>query len=85
MSGIFFSGERDVRTKLNEALQRYGIKQVDIARETGIHLINLSIVIWVFYKQPKQIFFHCSKTQKYFLSIFSNRIKIKNHLLLFFF
>lgn len=37
MSGIFYSGERDIRSKLNEALQRYGIKQVDIARETGIY------------------------------------------------
>lgn len=35
MSGLFYSGERDIRTKLNEALQRYGIKQVDVARETG--------------------------------------------------
>ena len=28
--------EKDVRTRLQEALQRYGYKQVDIARETGI-------------------------------------------------
>jgi hypothetical protein len=41
MSGIFYSGERDIRTKLNEALQRYGIKQVDIARETGIFYTTL--------------------------------------------
>lgn len=27
--------EKDVRQRLQEALQRYGIKQVDVARETG--------------------------------------------------
>jgi hypothetical protein len=32
---MFISQERDLRTKLNDALQRYGIKQVDVARETG--------------------------------------------------
>lgn len=36
MSGIFSTQERDIRSKLNEALHRYGIKQVDVARETGI-------------------------------------------------
>ena len=32
---MFISHERDLRTKLNDALQRYGIKQVDVARESG--------------------------------------------------
>jgi hypothetical protein len=35
MSGIFMSQERDMRAKLNEAIQKYGIKQVDVAKETG--------------------------------------------------
>jgi hypothetical protein len=42
MSGIFYSDERDIRTKLNEAFQRYGIKQVDVARDTGYY-INILI------------------------------------------
>jgi hypothetical protein len=36
MSGLFTTQERDIRIRVNEALQRYGIKQVDVARETGI-------------------------------------------------
>ena len=32
---MFVSHERDLRTKLNDSLQKYGIKQVDVARETG--------------------------------------------------
>jgi hypothetical protein len=35
-----FSHERDLRTKVNDALQRYGIKQVDLARDTGKYLIT---------------------------------------------
>lgn len=30
--------EKDVRSRVLEALQRYGLKQVDVARETGINL-----------------------------------------------
>ena len=33
---MFVSQDRDVRAKLNEALNKYGIKQIDVARETGI-------------------------------------------------
>jgi SWI/SNF-related matrix-associated actin-dependent regulator of chromatin subfamily B protein 1 len=43
MSGLFAKHERDIRSKLMEALQRFGIKQVDVARETGIHHSSLSI------------------------------------------
>lgn len=43
MSGIFGKSERDNRSKLLDALQRFGIKQVDVARETGIHHSSLSI------------------------------------------
>jgi hypothetical protein len=32
---MFISQERDVRAKLLESIQKYGIKQVDVARETG--------------------------------------------------
>jgi SWI/SNF-related matrix-associated actin-dependent regulator of chromatin subfamily B protein 1 len=35
--------EKDVRTRLQEALHRYGYKQVDIARETGVHHSTLSL------------------------------------------
>eukprot|EP01016_Furgasonia_blochmanni_P040451 TRINITY_DN5165_c0_g1_i8.p1 TRINITY_DN5165_c0_g1~~TRINITY_DN5165_c0_g1_i8.p1 ORF type:complete len:337 (-),score=31.12 TRINITY_DN5165_c0_g1_i8:236-1246(-) len=35
--------EKDTRTRLNEALQRYNYKQVDVARETGIHHSTLSL------------------------------------------
>ena len=35
--------ERDLRTRLLEALQKFGIKQVDVARDTGIHHSSLSI------------------------------------------
>jgi len=43
MSNILVSQEREVRIKLNEALTKYGIKQVDVARETGIHHSTLSL------------------------------------------
>lgn len=43
MSVIFGKHERDVRSRLVDALQRFGIKQVDVARETGIHHSSLSI------------------------------------------
>jgi SWI/SNF-related matrix-associated actin-dependent regulator of chromatin subfamily B protein 1 len=43
MSGIFVKNERDVRSKLLDTLQKFGIKQVDVARETGIHHSSLSI------------------------------------------
>ena len=35
MSGLFTTQERDIRSRVNEALQKYGIKQVDVARDTG--------------------------------------------------
>lgn len=35
MSSFFTTQERDIRTRVNDALQRYGIKQVDVARDTG--------------------------------------------------
>jgi hypothetical protein len=35
MSGLFATQDRDIRSRVNEALQRYGIKQVDVARDTG--------------------------------------------------
>jgi SWI/SNF-related matrix-associated actin-dependent regulator of chromatin subfamily B protein 1 len=43
MSGIFGKQEKDIRTRLLEAIQRFGIKQVDVARDTGIHHSSLSI------------------------------------------
>ncbi len=36
---LFSSQDRDVRTRANEALQKYGIKQVDVARETGKNIL----------------------------------------------
>jgi transcriptional regulator with XRE-family HTH domain len=30
--------EKDVRSRVIEALQRYGLKQVDVARETGLNI-----------------------------------------------
>ena len=36
MSGLFSTQEKDIRSRVNEALQKYGIKQVDVARDTGI-------------------------------------------------
>jgi len=38
----FINQDKDVRSKLIEALQKYGIKQVDVAKETGIHHSTLS-------------------------------------------
>ena len=32
--------DKDIRAKVIEALQRYGYKQVDVARETGIYKIK---------------------------------------------
>lgn len=42
MSLGLFSHDRDIRYKLNDALHKYGIKQVDVAKETGIHHSTLS-------------------------------------------
>lgn len=39
MSNMFISQERDVRAKLLESIQKYGIKQVDVARETGKEIL----------------------------------------------
>ena len=38
---MFISQERDVRSKLIESIQKYGIKQVDVARETGKILVTI--------------------------------------------
>jgi transcriptional regulator with XRE-family HTH domain len=35
--------DRDVRTMMQEALQKFNIKQVDVARETGVHHSTLSL------------------------------------------
>ena len=43
MSGVFGKQEKDIRIKLVEAIQRFGIKQVDVARDTGIHHSSLSM------------------------------------------
>jgi transcriptional regulator with XRE-family HTH domain len=43
MSGLVSYQDRDLRVRVNDALQRYGIKQVDLARETGIHHSTLSL------------------------------------------
>lgn len=37
------SGEKDIRTQMLEALAKYNIKQVDVAREAGIHHSTLSL------------------------------------------
>lgn len=42
MSLGIFSREKDLRNKLTDALQKYGIKQVDVARDTRIHHSTLS-------------------------------------------
>lgn len=42
MSLGVFSHEKDLRIRLQEALQKYNIKQVDVARETLIHHSTLS-------------------------------------------
>lgn len=34
---------KDVRTMMQEALQKFNIKQVDVARETGVHHSTLSL------------------------------------------
>lgn len=36
MSSLFACQDKDIRTRANDALQKYGIKQVDVARDTGI-------------------------------------------------
>ena len=36
-------GEKDVRLQLSEALSRFGYKQVDVSKETGIHHSSLSL------------------------------------------
>jgi hypothetical protein len=38
-NGVNF-GEKDVRHRLAEALARFGYKQVDVSKETGIFLQN---------------------------------------------
>jgi transcriptional regulator with XRE-family HTH domain len=35
--------EKDVRAMMQEALQKFNIKQVDVARETGVHHSTLSL------------------------------------------
>lgn len=45
MSSIFVSQERDVRAKLLESIQKYGIKQVDVARETGLIYLTKGFTI----------------------------------------
>lgn len=35
--------EKDIRTQMLEALAKYNIKQVDVAREAGIHHSTLSL------------------------------------------
>ena len=35
--------EKDTRVKIHEALQKFNIKQVDVAKETGIHHSTLSL------------------------------------------
>ena len=40
MSGLISLQDRDLRVRLNEALQKYGIKQVDVAKETGKNINN---------------------------------------------
>lgn len=42
MSLLFFN-EKDLRTRINEAISTYNIKQIDIAKETGVHHSTLSI------------------------------------------
>lgn len=37
------SEDKDVRTQMQEALQKFNIKQVDVARETGVHHSTLSL------------------------------------------
>lgn len=39
------AGERDVRSQVLEALHRFGIKQVEVARKTGIN--NSSLSLWL--------------------------------------
>lgn len=39
---MYISQEKDVRSRLCDALQKYGIKQVDVAKETGVHHSTLS-------------------------------------------
>lgn len=42
--------EKDVRSRLQETLQRYGIKQVDVARETGtscLYYQTLKHIFWI--------------------------------------
>ena len=37
------TNEKDIRTQMLEALAKYNIKQVDVAREAGIHHSTLSL------------------------------------------
>ena len=37
------SSEKDIRTRVFEALQRYSYKQVDVARETGLIIFENKI------------------------------------------
>ena len=43
MSVIIQSIDKDVRTRINEALVKYNLKQIDLAKETGVHHSTLSL------------------------------------------
>ncbi len=40
---MILGSQKDIRTRVQEALMKHNIKQVDLARETGIHHSTLSL------------------------------------------
>jgi SWI/SNF-related matrix-associated actin-dependent regulator of chromatin subfamily B protein 1 len=40
---MFLNTDKDLRTRTNEALNRYSLKQIDLAKDTGVHHSTLSL------------------------------------------
>lgn len=70
---MFLNNDLDLRTRTNDALSRYNLKQIDLAKDTGVHHSTLSL--WLQGK-VKTLNPRCEESiEKWLMNLHSNKPK----------